>query len=284
MKKKCLVTGSSGFIASHLVDYLSKKGFLINLFDQKKPKHKFKNQKFYLADIKDLKALEKATKKVDILFHFAASADLINSNKYPFLAIDSNITGTVNVLKACVKNKIKKIIFASSIYAISEQGEIYSRTKLASEMIIESICKKYNIKYVILRFGTVYGERANKFNTVKNFIDQAKKNKKIFRNTQGKELRSYINVKDVIKIIFLLNQKRFENNYYNIFGNKKITVRKLLNIIKNKMPGTKIFYSKKDNRKFNYKTNPFTYKLRKGKVVKLENYINLEEGLNKLII
>ena len=120
--------------------------------------------------------------------------------------------------------------------------------------------------------------------TVKNFIDQAKKNKKIFRNTPGKELRRYINVKDVIKSIFLLNQKRFENNYYNIFGNKKITVRKLLNIIKNKMPGTKIFYSKKDNRKFNYKTNPFTYKLRKGKVVKLENYINLEEGLNKLII
>ena len=284
MKKKCLVTGASGFIASHLVDYLSQKGFLINLFDQKKPKYKFKNQKFYLADIKDLKALEKATKKVDILFHFAASADLINSNKYPFLAIDNNITGTVNVLKACVKNKIKKIIFASSIYAISEQGEIYSRTKLASEMIIESICKKYNIKYVILRFGTVYGERANKFNTVKNFIDQAKKNKKIFRNTQGKELRSYINVKDVIKIIFLLNQKRFENNYYNIFGNKKITVRKLLNIIKDKMPGTKIFYSKKDNRRFNYKTNPFTYKLRKGKAVKLENYINLEEGLYKLII
>ena len=65
------------------------------------------------------------------------------------------------------KNKVKKIIFASSIYAISEQGQIYSRSKLASEMIIESICKKYNIKFVILRFGTVYGERANKFNTVK---------------------------------------------------------------------------------------------------------------------
>ena len=284
MKKKCLVTGACGFIASHLVDFLSQKGFLISLFDQKKPKYKFKNQKFYVADIKDLKALVKATKKVDILFHFAASADLINSNKNPFLAIDNNITGTINVLKACVKNKIKKIIFASSIYAISEQGEIYSRTKLASEMIIESICKKYNIKFVILRFGTVYGERANKFNTVKNFIDQAKKNKKIFRNTQGKELRSYINVKDVIKIIFLLNQKEFENNYYNIFGNKKITVRKLLNIIKNKMPGTKIFYSKKDNRRFNYKTNPFTYKLRKGKAIKLDNYIDLEEGLNKLII
>ena len=284
MKKRCLVTGASGFIASNLVHHLSQKGFLISLFDQKKPEYKIRNQKFYLADIKDSKALERATKKIDVIFHFAASADLIKSNENPFLAIDDNISGTINVLKACVKNKIKKIIFASSIYAISEQGEIYSRTKLASEMIIESVCKKYNIKFVILRFGTVYGERANKFNTVKNFIDQAKKNKKIFRNTPGKELRSYINVKDVVKIIFLLNQKRFENNYFNIFGNKKITVRKLLNIIKDKIPGTKIFYSKKDNRKFNYKTDPFTYKLRKGKTIKLRKYIDLEEGLNKLII
>ena len=142
MKKRCLVTGASGFIASNLVHHLSQKGFLISLFDQKKPKYSIRNQKFYLADIKDSKALERATKKIDVIFHFAASADLIKSNENPFLAIDDNISGTVNVLKACVKNKIKKIIFASSIYAISEQGEIYSRTKLASEMIIESICKK----------------------------------------------------------------------------------------------------------------------------------------------
>ncbi len=283
MKKKCLITGSTGFIASHLIDYLSQKNFLISLYDKKRPKYKIKNQKFYLADIKNLKALEKATKKVDILFHFAASADLIKSNENPFHAIDTNITGTINVLKACVKNKVKKIIFASSIYAISEQGQIYSRSKLASEMIIESICKKYNIKFVILRFGTVYGERANKFNTVKNFVDQAKKNKKILRDTPGKELRSYINVSDVVKIIYLLNKKKFENNYFNIFGKKKITVRKLLNTIKDKIPGTKIFYSKKDNKKYNYKDNPFTYKLRKGREIKLSKYINLEEGLDKII-
>ena len=50
-------------------------------------------------------------------------------------------------------------------------------------MIIEQLCKKFNIKFVILRFGTVYGERANKFN-IKNFVDNAKKYKKIFRNTR----------------------------------------------------------------------------------------------------
>ena len=284
MKKRCLITGASGFIASHLADYLSKKGFLVNLLDQKKSKYKKKNQKLFIANIKNLKTLLKATKKTDILFHFAASADLIKSNENPFHAIDDNIFGTVNILRACVKNNVKKIFFASSIYAISEQGGIYSKTKLASEMIIESICKMYNIKFVILRFGTVYGERANQFNTVKNFIDNAKKFKKVYRNTQGKELRSYINVNDVIKIIFLLNKKKYEDEYYNIFGDKKITVRNLLNIIQKQIPGTKISYSRIDKRRFNYKTNPFTYKLRKGKFIKLRKYTDLKEGINKLII
>ena len=283
MKKKCLITGSTGFIASHLIDYLSQKNFLISLYDKKRPKYKIKNQKFYLADIKNLKALEKATKKVDILFHFAASADLIKSNENPFHAIDTNITGTINVLKACVKNRVKKIIFASSIYAISEQGQIYSRSKLASEMIIESICKKYNIKFVILRFGTVYGERANKFNTVQNFIDDAKKTLKIFRETKGDEIRSYIHVKDVAKIAYISTKKKYENGCYNIFGGKRIVVKKLLNLIKQEIPKLKIIYSKSDNRKYNYKINPFTYKIRKGKNIKLGKYISIKNGIKKLL-
>ena len=145
------------------------------------------------------------------------------------------------------------------------------------------ICKKFNIKYVILRFGTVYGERANKFNTVQNFINEGKKNLKIFRETKGNEVRSYIHVKDVTKIVIESNKKKYENGYYNIFGNKKTLVKNLLNIIKSKIPGLKIFYSKRDKRKYNYKINPFTYKLRKGKIIKLKKYINLENGISTLV-
>ena len=61
-------------------------------------------------------------------------------------------------------------------------------------MIIEKICKKFDLKFVILRFGTVYGQRANNFNTVQNFINDAKKKNKIFRETQGREIRSYIHI------------------------------------------------------------------------------------------
>ena len=228
--------------------------------------------------------LQKATKNIHTVFHFAASADLNYSNKKPFETIESNIIGTVNLLKSCLKNKVKKIVFASSIYARSEQGGIYSTSKLSSEMIIEQICKKFNLKFVILRFGTVYGERANSFNTVQNFINKSKKKKNIYRETRGNEIRSYIHVDDVAKITFKSLKKKYENNYYNIFGDKNVIVKNLLNMIKKYVPNLKIRYAKKDKKKYNYKKNPFTYKLRAGKILKLNNYISIEAGLKKLIL
>ena len=283
MTKSLLLTGASGFIASHLSDYLSKKKFRVILFDKKKSPYKKKNQIMKIGNINNLKHLYSVTKNIDSVFHFAATADLREADDNPFLTVENNILGTIKLVKACVKNKVKKIIFASSIYAISEQGGIYSTSKLSSEMIIERLCKKFKIKYVILRFGTVYGERANKFNTVRNFIDDAKKNLKIFRPTRGNEVRSYIHVKDVTKIIIESTKKKYENGYYNIFGDKKIVVKELLNIIKKNLPFLKIHYSKFDKKLYNYKINPFTYHLRKGKSIKLKKYIKIENGISKLI-
>ncbi len=283
MNKKYLVTGASGFIASHISDYLSLKGYNVILFDKKKSKFKRGNQKMIIGNVNNLKDITKATKNVHTIFHFAANADLSDSNKKPFETIENNILSTIKLLKASIKNKVKKIIFASSIYAISEQGGIYSTTKLSSEMIIERLCKKFNLKYVMLRFGTVYGERANKFNTVKKFVDDAISYKKIFRETKGNEIRSYIHVKDVTKIVFESTKKKYENGYYNVFGGKKIVVKNLLNILKKNIPSLKVFYSKSDKRKYNYKINPFTYRLRKGKNIRLRKYISVEEGISKLI-
>ena len=283
MKKNYLVTGASGFIGSHVADYLTDKGHKVFLFDKKKSKHKKENQKMILGDTNSLNDLYKFTRKIHTIFHFAASADLSEANAKPFNTVENNVMGTVKILQACLKNKIKKIIFASSIYARSEQGGIYSTSKLSSEMIIERICRKFGIKFVILRFGTVYGERANKFNTVQNFIDDAKKTLKIFRETKGDEIRSYIHVKDVAKIAYISTKKKYENGCYNIFGGKRIVVKKLLNLIKQEIPKLKIIYSKSDNRKYNYKINTFTYKIRKGKNIKLGKYISIKSGIKKLL-
>jgi len=282
MKKRYLITGATGYLGSHIAEFFIKKKYSVTLFDKKKSKI-FKKNEFILGDINDLNKFDKITKKINTIFHFAATADLNEANKKPFETIENNLSSTLKLLKVCIKNKVKKIIFASSVYAISEQGGIYSTSKLASEMIIENICKKYNIKFIILRFGTVYGGRANKFNTVNNYIELAKTKKRIFRETQGKEVRSYIHINDVVKLVFESTKKKYENGYYNILGNKKYLVKDLFKIIKMNVPGLKITFSKVDKRKYNYKINPFTYRLRNGTTVKLKKYISLEKGIKKLI-
>ena len=112
------------------------------LFDIKRSKF-FKKNFFVVGDLNNLQKLNKYTKNVNTIFHFAATADLKEANDNPFITIENNVNGTLKLLQSAIKNKVKKIIFASSVYAISEQGGIYSTSKLASEMIIENICKKY---------------------------------------------------------------------------------------------------------------------------------------------
>ena len=282
MKKHHLITGASGYIGSHIAEFLLKKNISCVLFDKKKSKF-FKKKYLILGDICDEVKLNKITKNIDIVFHFAATADLYEANEKTFETIENNLSSTLKLLKASIKNNVKKIVFASSVYAISEQGGIYSTTKLASEMLIEKICKKYKIDFIILRFGTVYGGRANKFNTVNNYINLAIKKKKIFRETRGKEVRSYIHINDAVKLVYELTKKKYSNNYFNILGNKKYLVKDLFKIIKSNIPKLKIKFSKKDKRKYNYKINPFSYQLRKGINIKLKKYISLETGIKNLI-
>ena len=113
---------------------ISQKNFKVTLFDKRKSPYK-KNQKMIIGNLNNYRDLIKATKKQNTILHFAASADLTESNEKPFETIENNVFGTLNLIRSCVKNKVKKIFYASSIYAISEQGGIYSTSKLSSEMI-----------------------------------------------------------------------------------------------------------------------------------------------------
>ena len=221
MKEKILITGGSGFIAGHLADLLTEKGYQVIIFDKKKSKYFNKKNQFIIGDINKVDQVVKATKKVDFVYHFAAVADLYLANENPFNTLKTNIFGTINVLEACRINKIKKFIYASSIYSLSEQGGFYSISKLSSEMIVESYAKKYKFSFICLRFGSLYGERANSFNTLQNFIKEAIRKKKIIRKSDGNEIRNYIHVLDASKLCIEILKKKYSNCYLNIFGPKK---------------------------------------------------------------
>ena len=281
-KKKILIFGGSGFLASHLCDGFNKKKYDVKIFDFKRSSYLKKGQKIIIGDIMNFKKVLKACNGIDIIYHFAAVADLKEANEKHLKAIKTNILGTVNILEAAIKTKVKKLIFASSIYARSQQGGFYSTTKLSSEMIIERYCEKYPLKFIILRFGSLYGSRFNKFNPIGNFIFQAIRQKKIIRFSDGKEIRNYIHVNDLKKICLEVLKKKFENKYINIFGGKATSVRNIINIIKRLIPNVEVIFRNK-KMIYNYKKNPFTYKIRKGITLRPKNEYNLNSGIKNLI-
>ena len=125
---KIFVSGSSGFLGSHLVDFLEEKGNEVVSFDDVAISLSGKKNTFK-GNILNYNELEKAMKGCDIVFHFAAISDIQESFDNPKDTLEVNIIGTLNILKACINNNINKLVFASTIYVYSKYGSIYRISK-----------------------------------------------------------------------------------------------------------------------------------------------------------
>ena len=278
---KIVVLGGSGFLGSHIAGALSKKGHKVIIFDKKKPKLIKKNQKIIIGNIFNFSFLEKAIKGSQIVYNFAGLSDLDDAKQKPMETVKSNIMGTLNILFLCTKYKIERFIQASSIYANTEEGGFYGRSKKAAEDYIEEYYNTYGLKYTILRFGSVYGENADKNNGILKIIKGAIKNKKLIYGGTKKAERKYIHVKDVAKACVLILKKKYTNQYLTITGTKTVKSYNLMNFFSGyfKIPQKKIKYLKN---KGHYDNKPTPFKPRKGNNFYLKNAENFKASLIKL--
>ena len=154
---KILIFGGSGFLGKNLALQLCKN-HKVTVFDKKNFKNFRKyNIKFIKGNILNFKQVLNATKKQDIIYNFAGISDIGDAMFQPILTTKVNILGSIYTLEAAVKNKVKRYIFASSIYVLSRQGGFYKSSKKSVESFIDEYNKKDKLKYTILRFGSVYG-------------------------------------------------------------------------------------------------------------------------------
>ena len=180
--KSFLVTGGAGFIGSHLVDMLLEEDAArVVVFDNfirggvHNLEQAMNDDRVVLFEVKgDLSRLDevnRATRDVDGVFHLA-SLCLAHCQEYPRSALDVNIGGTFNLLESCVKNNVKRVLFASSssIYGNAvyspmdedhpfENHNFYGATKIAGEALFRAFFFKYDLEYIALRFMNVYGPR-----------------------------------------------------------------------------------------------------------------------------
>ena len=281
---KILVIGGNGFIGQKVSKALSENGHKVTIFDKKKSKRTFNKIRYFIGDIRNIKLLKKIIKNQDIVFNFAALADIDMAKSRPSETIILNILAVSNILKICVSQKIKRFIQASSIYSLSEEGGFYARSKRAAEDYIVEFKKSYNINYTILRFGSLYGEGADKNNGINKILLYAKKNKKIIYRGSKKATRRYINVEDAAKLCLKILSKNYENKIINITGKKIIKIQDIINFVSQrfKIKKKSIIYKNEKNTG-HYIKQPTILKKRPDKNLYVKKEKNIFFELNNLI-
>ena len=229
---KVIVFGGSGFIGSHVADELTEKGYDVDIFDRIPSKYLKENQKMIIGDIFESDTVEKAIKNADYVYNFAGIADLDDASTRPLDTVRYNILGNNIILDASVKARIKRYIYASTIYVYSSSGGFYRCSKQAAELYIEEYSRKYNLDYTILRFGTVYGPRADERNSIYRYLLQALKEGRITCQGTGEEMREYIHVRDVARACVEILSDEFRNNHIILTGNNPMKFKEMLEMIK----------------------------------------------------
>ena len=285
---KIIVLGGSGFIGSHVANALIKANHSVKIFDVRKNKKIFKNINFYKGNINNKKKLMLAMKNSDIVFNFAALADIDIARNKPLATVYSNIAGTINILEACKKLKVKKIIHASSIYANSKEGGYYSISKRSAEDYIEEFCKLNKLNFTILRFGSIYGKNADKNNGIQRILNNLVKKGVLIYRGQRQASRKYINVEDAAICCVQTINKKFNNKYLNITGKKTIKMSELLKKLSKDFKVKKKIKFLNEKNTAHYNVSPTPYKTRKSSnlyVAKEKNFyscisdlVDMEKG------
>jgi len=188
---KIVVIGGAGFMGSHTADALSQQGYKVTIFDNKTSPWLRHDQKMVIGDILDREAVNEVVQGAKVVYHYAGIADIGEASKRPFDPINLNFMGTVVALDASVKAKVERFVYASTMYVYSPFGSFYRASKQAAETVVEAYCEKFDLDYSLLRYGSLYGPRAQSWNGLKGFVSQIVKEGKLNYFGSGKERREY---------------------------------------------------------------------------------------------
>ncbi len=218
---KILVTGGAGFIGSHVVDAYIAGGHDVTILDNLssgKKENINRAAKFVERDIRDDALADMfTTEGFDVVNHHAAQMDVRRSVTDPQFDARTNVLGTLNLLENCVKNKVKKFIFASTGGAVYGEQEVfpaseehptwplspYGITKLTCEKYLFYYREVYGLQHVILRYANVYGPRQNphgEAGVVAIFAQKLLQGGKPVINGDGKQTRDYVYVHDLVRM------------------------------------------------------------------------------------
>ena len=282
MEKVCVI-GGAGFLGSHVADALSDSGYQVSIYDRSLSPWLRVDQEMILGDILDIKALHAAINGADIVYNFAALADLNLALEKPLETAEINILGNVKVLEACRQNKIKRFVYASTVYVYSREGGFYRCSKQAAESYVEEYQRAYGLNYTILRFGSLYGPRADLGNGLYRMVKQVLDTGELRYEGSPDALREYIHVTDAAIASVAALGKDFCNQSVVLTGQEPMRVLDLLGMIGEILAISKPVELIAGEQPGHYVRTPYAYQSKLGRKYVLPMHVDLGQGLLELI-
>jgi UDP-glucose 4-epimerase len=276
---KVIVFGGSGFLGSHVADALTDAGHDVAVYDISPSRYLRSSQSMIVGDILESRKVDEAVKDADIVYNFAGVADINDASRRPLDSVKYNIMGNSIILEACHKAKVKRFVFASSLYVYSKAGSFYRSTKQACELLIENYHDAFGLPYTILRYGSLYGPRSDNKNFIHRAIRQAITEGKIVREGDGEEIREYIHVLDAAKGSVDILSKEFANQHVILTGQQQLKIKDLLMMIKEMLDNKVKIEFLSANKKHHYEITPYSFSPKIGKRLTSRTYLDLGQGI-----
>lgn len=236
MKKRVLITGSSGFLGKNISLFLKDRGFDVKPFDKEDGQ-----------DLLNEKDLEKSLSKVEYVCHLGAVGDVYLAAENPMLAANIGVGGTANLVRAVNKlGGVKKIIYASTweVYGHPQYEPLdekhpcnpdhpYSIAKYGGELMLKS--KLNHVPWIILRLGSAYGPHMRQNAVIPLFINKAKNGEKIILSGDGLQTRQFTYSEDIAKAFEAAIKSNVGGEIFNVIAGETQTIKQIAEMVKVKV-------------------------------------------------
>ena len=257
-KSKILVIGGAGFIGGFVVRELLKHQVKeVIIYDnftrgkQDNIRESLEDERCSIfplgGDVREIDILDAAMKDVDYVFHLAAMW-LLHCKDFPRTAFDVNISGTFNVLEACVKNNVKKLISSSSASVYGDAVQVpmtedhpfnnknfYGATKIAGEAMCTAYNDRYGLEVISLRYMNVYGpgqdQHAVYSGVVPIMLNKIDANESPQINGDGSQAYDFIYVEDVARSNIAALESDTKFGMYNVGTEVQTSIKELCDTI-----------------------------------------------------